>query len=221
MLVDMGSSADILYLRAYDQLGLARKHLKPVATPLTGFTGNSIYPVGIAELDVMAGNASRTVTVRASFTMVDIADLSYNGLTGRPLLTALQAIVSPLHLKMKFPTPRGIGEMSGEQKRGQECYQLSIPRGLLRRDPSKRKRNIAKHPRVMNVGEPTSSEHQDNDPKDFESQKRGSPHEDLEVVAFDERRPNRVFKIGTQLGEEGLKKCSRGVPRTCRVLIKR
>ncbi|GAA0139895.1 hypothetical protein LIER_01354 [Lithospermum erythrorhizon] len=38
MLVDTGSSADIIYLRAYEKLGLSRKHLKPVATPLTGFT---------------------------------------------------------------------------------------------------------------------------------------------------------------------------------------
>ncbi|GAA0155370.1 hypothetical protein LIER_13117 [Lithospermum erythrorhizon] len=28
------------------------------------------------------------------------------------------------------------------------------------------------------------------------------PHEDLEIVTFDERKPDRVFRIGTQLGEE-------------------
>ncbi|GAA0141283.1 hypothetical protein LIER_02460 [Lithospermum erythrorhizon] len=38
ILVDMGSLADILYLQAYDRLGLPRKDLKPVSTPLTGFT---------------------------------------------------------------------------------------------------------------------------------------------------------------------------------------
>ncbi|GAA0168005.1 hypothetical protein LIER_22823 [Lithospermum erythrorhizon] len=114
MLVDTGSSDDILYLRAYDKLGLTRKHLKLVATPLTGFTGHSINPVRIAELDVIAGNASRTVTVRAAFTVVDIVDPSYNGLIARHLLTALLAIVSSLHPKMKFPTLGGVGEMSGD-----------------------------------------------------------------------------------------------------------
>ncbi|GAA0138365.1 hypothetical protein LIER_00124 [Lithospermum erythrorhizon] len=116
MLVDTGSSADILYLRAYDKLGLARKHLKPVATLLTGFTGHSIHPMGVAELDVTVRKGSRMVTVRASFTVVDIADPSYNGLIGRPLLTALRAIVSHLRLKMKFPTPGGIGEIIGDQR---------------------------------------------------------------------------------------------------------
>ncbi|GAA0167515.1 hypothetical protein LIER_22433 [Lithospermum erythrorhizon] len=99
MLVDTGSTVDILYLRAYDKHGLSRKHLKPVATPLTGFTGQSIHPIGIADLDVTVGKGSRMVTVRAFFWVVDIADPSYNGLIGRPLLTALRAIVSPLHLK--------------------------------------------------------------------------------------------------------------------------
>ncbi|GAA0152667.1 hypothetical protein LIER_11088 [Lithospermum erythrorhizon] len=89
MLVDMGSSADILYLAAYDRLGLPRNLLKPSCTHLTGYIGHSIYPVGIAELD---------------FTVVDISNPSYNCLNGHPILTALRAIVSPLYLKMKFPT---------------------------------------------------------------------------------------------------------------------
>ncbi|GAA0164636.1 hypothetical protein LIER_20228 [Lithospermum erythrorhizon] len=48
----------------------------------------------------------------------------------------------------------------------------------------------------------TKSERQDNDPKDFEGHKRRTPHEDLEAVAFDDGRPDRVFRIGTRLGEE-------------------
>ncbi|GAA0141815.1 hypothetical protein LIER_02870 [Lithospermum erythrorhizon] len=117
VLVDTGSLVDIMYLQAYDMLGLPRKHLKPVSTPLTGFTGHSVYPTGIAEVDLTVGEAPRLVTVRASFTVVDIADPSYNGLIGRPLLNALRAIVSPLHLKMKFPTGGGIGKVIGDQKK--------------------------------------------------------------------------------------------------------
>ncbi|GAA0162607.1 hypothetical protein LIER_39441 [Lithospermum erythrorhizon] len=39
LLVDTGSSADILYLATYDRLGLPRNLLKPACKPLTGFTG--------------------------------------------------------------------------------------------------------------------------------------------------------------------------------------
>ncbi|GAA0157623.1 hypothetical protein LIER_14852 [Lithospermum erythrorhizon] len=59
--------------------------------------------------------------------MVDIPDSSYNVLIGRPILTAIKAIVSPVHIKHKFPTAGGIGEMSGDQKCVCVCYQASIP----------------------------------------------------------------------------------------------
>ncbi|GAA0139896.1 hypothetical protein LIER_01355 [Lithospermum erythrorhizon] len=133
--------------------------------------------MGIAELDVTMGQGSRVITVWASFTIVDIADPSYNGLIRRPLLTALWAILSPVHLKMKFPTPGGVGEIMVDQKRGRKTS------------------------RVMNVGETTESEQRDNDPKDPESYKRGEPHEDLETIAFNQARPDRVFNIGTRLSE--------------------
>ncbi|GAA0162562.1 hypothetical protein LIER_18628 [Lithospermum erythrorhizon] len=102
MLVGMGSSVDILAFN---------------------------LPVGIADLDFTVGEAPRNVTIRASFTVVDISNPSYNGLIWCPILTALRAIVSPLHLKMKFPTTGRVGEVLGDQKRARVCYQLSVPRG--------------------------------------------------------------------------------------------
>ncbi|GAA0169575.1 hypothetical protein LIER_24026 [Lithospermum erythrorhizon] len=93
MLVDTRSSADILYLQVYYRLGLPCKHLKQVSTPLTGFPGHSVYPTGIAELDLTVGEAPRKTTVRASFTVVDIPDPSYNVLIGRPLLNDLRAVI--------------------------------------------------------------------------------------------------------------------------------
>ncbi|GAA0184156.1 hypothetical protein LIER_42526 [Lithospermum erythrorhizon] len=120
--------------------GLPCKHLKQVSTPLTGFTGHSVYPTGIAELDLTVGEAPRTTTVRASFTVVDILNPSYNGLIGRPLLNDLRAMVSHLHLKMKFPTSEGVGEISKDQEKARVCYQLSILRGTSLKTPPRQKR---------------------------------------------------------------------------------
>ncbi|GAA0177705.1 hypothetical protein LIER_29736 [Lithospermum erythrorhizon] len=127
MLVDMGSSAEILYLSTYDKFGFPRNMLQPMHTPLTGFTGYSIYPAGMETLDFTMGSSSKKSTIRAQFIVVDIDESSYNGLIGRPILTALRAIVSLLHLKMKFPTAGGIGEICGNQKKGMMCYQTSVP----------------------------------------------------------------------------------------------
>ncbi|GAA0181604.1 hypothetical protein LIER_30258 [Lithospermum erythrorhizon] len=42
MLVDTGSSIDILYLSTYDKLGFPYNVLQPMHMPLTGFTRNSV-----------------------------------------------------------------------------------------------------------------------------------------------------------------------------------
>ncbi|GAA0158211.1 hypothetical protein LIER_15298 [Lithospermum erythrorhizon] len=127
MLVDTGSSADILYLSTYDKLQLPPNHIQPIATPPTRFTGHVVYPLRIATPDLMVRTENKTTTIKAQFTVVDINDPSYNGLIGRSILTALRAIVSLLHLKLKFPTAGGIGEACGNQKKARICYEASVP----------------------------------------------------------------------------------------------
>ncbi|GAA0157491.1 hypothetical protein LIER_14747 [Lithospermum erythrorhizon] len=185
--MDTGSSADILYLQAYDRLGLPRKHLNPLSTPLTRFTEHSVYPTGIVELDLTVGEAPRSVTIRASFIVVDIADPSYNGLIGRPLLNALRAIVFPLHLKMKFPTSGGIGEAIGYQKKARVCYQLSIPQGMCLKDPPQQKRD-----RVMKLNQEGT---EGDDTKTFRLGTKLSPQHQKEVVAL-VREFSEVFTWG-------------------------
>lgn len=47
--------------------------------------------------------------------MVRVESL-YNAILGRPVLTAFQAVASIPHLKLKFPTENGVGEMRGDEK---------------------------------------------------------------------------------------------------------
>ncbi|VFQ67166.1 unnamed protein product [Cuscuta campestris] len=44
MLVDTGSSVNIMYNNTFKELGLSRGDLKPIRTPLSGFTGDTIEP---------------------------------------------------------------------------------------------------------------------------------------------------------------------------------
>ncbi|GAA0143813.1 hypothetical protein LIER_35813 [Lithospermum erythrorhizon] len=127
MLVDTGSSADIMYLSTFDKLQLPRNHIQPIATPLTGVMGHVVYVLGIATLDFAVDRGDQTSTIKAQFTVVYIDDPSYNGLIGRPILITLRAIVSPLHLKLKFPTAGGIGKVCGNQKRARIYYQAPNP----------------------------------------------------------------------------------------------
>ncbi|GAA0158666.1 hypothetical protein LIER_15628 [Lithospermum erythrorhizon] len=127
MLAVTRSAVDILYISTFDKLQLPRSIILPLSIPLTGFTGHSINAIEVVPLDLTVGSGSRITIIRTQFTDVDIEDQSYNSLIGYPTLTALRAIVFPVHLNMKFPTPGGIGDISGDQKKARRCYQTYVP----------------------------------------------------------------------------------------------
>ena len=58
ILVDNGSSADIIYLPAFQQLRLDPRRLHPFDSPLVNFNGDRIYPKGIVTLTVTVGTYS-------------------------------------------------------------------------------------------------------------------------------------------------------------------
>ncbi|GAV87757.1 hypothetical protein CFOL_v3_31183, partial [Cephalotus follicularis] len=90
ILIDSGSSADILYKHAFDQLRIPADQLKPVKTPLVGFTGETIHPLGSINLSVVAGTAPRQTQVEMTFLVVDTPS-PYNAIVGRPSLNLLEA----------------------------------------------------------------------------------------------------------------------------------
>ena len=53
--MDNGSSADILYYPAFQQMKLERDQLRPVYSPLVGFGGMKVQPVGTITLPVVVG----------------------------------------------------------------------------------------------------------------------------------------------------------------------
>ena len=55
VLVDNGSSADILYYPAFQQMRLGRDQLHPVNFPLVGFGGMKVQPMGTISLSVVVG----------------------------------------------------------------------------------------------------------------------------------------------------------------------
>ena len=52
ILVDNGSSADIIYLPAFQQLKLDLKRLRPFDSSLISFNGDKVYPKGIVTLTI-------------------------------------------------------------------------------------------------------------------------------------------------------------------------
>ena len=59
MLVDNGSSVDILYYQAFERMGLKVNNLKPSPNPIYGFTGDSVIPLGVISLPMTLGEYPR------------------------------------------------------------------------------------------------------------------------------------------------------------------
>ena len=56
VLIDNGSSADILYYPTFQQMEISRERLVPTNAPLVGFGGTSVLPLGVVTLSVMVGD---------------------------------------------------------------------------------------------------------------------------------------------------------------------
>ena len=77
ILVDNGSSVDIIYLPTFQQLKVNPKRLCPFDSPLVSFSGDKLYPRGIVTLIVTAGSHPFQVTNKHNFLVVD-SPSSYN-----------------------------------------------------------------------------------------------------------------------------------------------
>ncbi|KAK1388462.1 hypothetical protein POM88_016640 [Heracleum sosnowskyi] len=53
----------------------------------------------------------------------------YNIILGRPTLSKLRAITSTPHLKVKFPTPQGVGILKAEPEVAERCYRAALAMG--------------------------------------------------------------------------------------------
>ncbi|VFQ70919.1 unnamed protein product [Cuscuta campestris] len=125
VLVDTGSSVNILYLETFQKLRLCRTQFEPLKTPLSGFTGDTIEAEGSIVLPVELGSGEKTVWKKMRFIVVDIKCV-HNAILGRPGINRVGAVISMPHLCMKFHTPGGVGEVKGNQRNARECYARAV-----------------------------------------------------------------------------------------------
>ena len=61
VLVDTGSSVDLIFRDTLDKMGINLRDMKPSSRTLTGFNGSSEQMIGTIRLPVYAGDVTRTV----------------------------------------------------------------------------------------------------------------------------------------------------------------
>ncbi|XP_070008203.1 uncharacterized protein [Nicotiana sylvestris] len=116
VLVDPGSSANIIKSRVVEQLGL-QDQIVHASWVLNGLNmarettnGEIISPINIV----------RTIQDTKFHVIED--DMRYNAFLGRPWIHNMRAVPSTLHQMMKFPTEEGVKTIYGKQHIVKEMF---------------------------------------------------------------------------------------------------
>ena len=198
ILINTGSSTDILFVSAFCQMNVGGATTRPIKTPLYWFGKERVYTEGAIQLPVTFGQRSAQVTQMVNFLLVDQPS-AYNAIIGRPTLNALRTVVSTYHLAMKFPIGDLVGKVRGDQSESRQFYAMST------RFTEKHKvvntifhlEDVEVLPTENNISHTLG----ELDPREKKKEKRGSPVEKLESVKLDDQHPERVVQIGSQLSE--------------------
>ncbi|GJW20302.1 reverse transcriptase domain-containing protein [Tanacetum coccineum] len=106
--IDEGSSTEILYEHCFNQLRPEIiSQMVPARTSLTGFSGETIWPLGQLRLLVTIGDADHCTKSWMDFMIVRSIS-PYNGIIGRPGIREIQEVPSTAYRMLKFPTDGGI-----------------------------------------------------------------------------------------------------------------
>nr|GEW28530.1 hypothetical protein [Tanacetum cinerariifolium] len=93
-------------------------------TSLTGFSGETTWPLGQLRLLVTIGDATYSTKAWMNFMVVNSLS-PYNGIIGRPRLKAIQAVPSTVHGMLKFPTKGGIVTIRSSLLIPAECASIA------------------------------------------------------------------------------------------------
>jgi len=116
IMIDRGSSVDVLFYDAFKKMGHLNYELQGRKTPLTRFAGDTTFSPRTIQLPTVA----RGMRQLMNFLVVD-KKAPFNAILGRPWLHAMKAVPSTYHQCIKFPSDKGIAVVYGSQRISRKC----------------------------------------------------------------------------------------------------
>jgi hypothetical protein len=108
VLMDGGSSLNILYVHTLHLLGIGLDQLRPSTTPFHGVApGKRVQPLGQIDLPVWFGAPGNYRKETLTFEVVGFKG-AYHTILGRPCYAKFMAVPNYTYLKMKVPGPNDI-----------------------------------------------------------------------------------------------------------------
>jgi hypothetical protein len=195
VLIDNGSSINIMYRDTMQKLGIKENMLEPSKTTFHDIVpGLSCAPMCKIRIDVMFGNQDNCRVKNLMFEVVDL-DSPYHALLGRPALAKFIASTHVAYLKMKMTGPRGVITIIGDYKRSMACATagFNLAETLIIAEEKKRLKRVVDIAETVVVGKPLLGMTNPNGDTSFQVAK------DVKKVALDELFPERHALIGAGL----------------------
>ena len=126
ILVDIGSSTDILFASTFDNMKLDRNLLQPTGRPLYGFGGKQVKVIGKITLLVTFRDQNNSKTEHITFDVVDML-YNYNAIFGRGVINVFSIVLHPGYLCMKLPSTKGVIAIYGDQDLAQIVEETTTP----------------------------------------------------------------------------------------------
>nr|GEV80551.1 reverse transcriptase domain-containing protein [Tanacetum cinerariifolium] len=131
MYVDGGSASEIPYEHCFSRLRLEiRNQLVPATTPLIGFNGEIIWPIGKIQLLVKIRDEEHSTSAWMNIVVV-MSPSPHNGIIGRPRVRKLQAVSSIAHGMLKLSVKGGVITLKSSRMIPLECMMVSGLKGNL------------------------------------------------------------------------------------------
>ncbi|KAK4381138.1 hypothetical protein Sango_2996600 [Sesamum angolense] len=190
--IESGSSVDILFEEAYDQMQLGDVPFEAVDTFLYGFAGEVVHPKGMISLPLTLGATPLRKTCLLKFLVVD-SPLAYNVILGRPTLNTFRGIISTYYMKIKFPIRGGVREAPADALQAHKCCAEAIIRG--------KKRRLEESPKTEDSNERGKDTVPSPEPNK-ETPATVLLVEELPTIELTHGDPEKVTKIGSRMTED-------------------